>query len=154
MGSSLSCPDQAIELIDSRIPEREIFDVALLKRNDGSVPRLYRCSEEKLPVGSRVATLLDILSSQQFQTIILHTLGLDTQQIADLLETSDRTVCRSLSDCLVRAECRSLEDLAARLHFENENELYDVRLKKELAELQSAARRMLESIVSANYAIC
>ena len=105
-------------------------------------------------MGSRVATLLDILSSQQFQTVILFTLGLNNQQIADLLETSDRTVCRSLSACLVRAECRSLEDLAARLQFESENELYDLRLKKELAELQNAARRMLENIVSANYAMC
>ena len=105
-------------------------------------------------MGSRVATLLDILSSQQFQTVILLTLGLNNQQIADLLDTSDRTVCRSLSDCLVRAECRSLEDLAARLQFESETELYDLRLKKELAELQNAARRMLENIVSANYAMC
>lgn len=102
-------------------------------------------------MGNRVATLLDILSSQQFQTTILLTLGLDTQQIADLLETSDRTVSKSLSDCLVRAECRSLEDLAARLRFENKNELYDVRLKKELAELQSAVRRMFENTISANY---
>ena len=105
-------------------------------------------------MGSRVATLLDILSSQQFQTVILLTLGLNNQQIADLLETSDRTVCRSLSDCLVRAECRSLQDLAARLLFESENELYDLRLEKELAELQSATRRMFENIVSGNYAIC
>ena len=103
---------------------------------------------------SRVATLLDVLSSQQFQTTILLSLGLDTQQIADLLETSDRNVSSSLSDCLVRAECRSLEDLTARLLFENENELYDVRLKKEVAELRSAALRMLENTVSANHVIC
>lgn len=81
-------------------------------------------------------------------------LGLNNQQIADLLETSDRAVCRSLSDCVVRAECQSLEDLAARLQFESENELYDLRLKKELEELQNAARRMLENIVSANHAMC
>ena len=105
-------------------------------------------------MGNRVATLLDILSSQQFQTVILLTLGLNNQQIADLLETSDRTVCGSLSDCLVRAKCRSLEDLAARLLFESENHLYDLRLEKELAELQSAVRRMLENIVSVNYAMC
>ena len=105
-------------------------------------------------MGSRVATLLDILSSQQFQTLILLTLGLNNQQIADLLEISGRTVCRSLSDCLVRANCRSLEDLAVRLRFESENELYDLRLEKELAALQSAARRMLKDIGSANYAMC
>jgi hypothetical protein len=105
-------------------------------------------------VGNRIATLLDILSSQQFQTVILLTLGLNNQQIADLLETSDRTVCRSLSDCLVRAKCRSLEDLAARLLFESENHLYDLRLERELAELQSAVRRMLENIVSVNYEMC
>jgi DNA-binding NarL/FixJ family response regulator len=105
-------------------------------------------------MGSRIATLLDILSSRQFQTAILLTLGLNTQQIADLQETSDQTVCRSLRDCLLRAKCRSLEDLSARLLFESENELYDVRLKKELAELQIAARRMLEGVVSEDCAIC
>lgn len=105
-------------------------------------------------MGSRVATLLDILSSQQFQTVVLLTLGLNNQQIADLLETSDRTVCRSLSDCLVRAKCRSLDEIAARMLFETENDLYDLRLEKELAELQTAVRRMLKNIVSVNYAIC
>jgi len=105
-------------------------------------------------VDNRLATLLDILSSQQFQTAILLALGLETRQIADLLETSDRTVCRAMNDCLVRAECRSVEDLAARLRFENQNELYDVRLDKELAELQHAARRMLERTVFPNSSTC
>jgi len=128
--------------------------VSLLKRNEWNRPASVPFTKERLPVDSRVATLLDVLSSRQFQTTILLTLGLDTQQIADLLETSDRNVSRSLSDCLVRAECRSLEDLTARLLFEHENELYDVRIKKEVAELRSAALRMLENTVSANHMIC
>lgn len=103
---------------------------------------------------NRVATLLDILSSEQFQTTILLTLGLEIQEIADLLETSDQTVCRSLSHCLVRANCQSLDDLAARLLFENENKLYDARLKKELTKLQSAARRMLDNTLLVDCAIC
>jgi DNA-binding NarL/FixJ family response regulator len=114
----------------------------------------YHSLKETQSVEDRVATLLDLLSSEQFRTTILLTLGLDIQQIADLLETSDRTVCKSLRDCLVRAECQSVEDLAARLLFENEKELYDVRLKKEVAELQSAVMRMLENTVSASYEIC
>ena len=96
----------------------------------------------------QVSTLLDILSSQQFQTAILLSLGLDTCQIADLLETSERTVWRSLSDCFDRVGCRSAEGLAFRLSYEFENEMYDERLDHELAELQSAARRMLQRLAS------
>jgi hypothetical protein len=96
----------------------------------------------------RFATLLDILSSQQFRTVILLTLGLDTCQIAELLETSERSVCQSLSDCFDRAGCRSAEGLAVRLLYECENDLFDGRLEKELAGLQSAARRMLERIAT------
>lgn len=102
----------------------------------------------------RFFTLLDILSSQQFRTAILLTLGLDSEQIAHLLDTSEQTVRTSLSDCFDRTGCRTTQDLAARLLFESENRLYDARLDKELAELQNAAMRMLEDIVSANYAIC
>ena len=99
-------------------------------------------------MGCRFSTLLDILSSQQFRTVILLTLGLDTRQIADLLETSERTVCSSLSQCFDQVGCRSVEGLAHRLLYECENDLYDGRLVKELAELQSAARRMLKNAAS------
>jgi len=97
-------------------------------------------------MGCRALTLLDILSSQQFRTIILLTLGLDICQIADLLETSEQTVHNSLSDCFDRAGCRNAEGLAVRLLYECENDLYDDRLVNELAELQSAAKRMLEKV--------
>jgi hypothetical protein len=40
----------------------------------------------------RFSTLLDILRSEQFRTVILFTFGLDTCHIADLLETSEREV--------------------------------------------------------------
>jgi len=97
-------------------------------------------------MGFRGSTLLDILSSQQFQTVILLALGLDTCQIADLLETSERTVYSSLSASFDRAGCRSAEGLAVRLLFEHKNNLYDERLDKVLAELQSAAKRMLKQV--------
>ena len=57
----------------------------------------------------RFSTLLDILSSEQFRTVILFTLGLDIRHIADLLETSERTVCNSLGQCLVQVGCRSVD---------------------------------------------
>jgi len=95
----------------------------------------------------RVSTLLDILSSEQFRTVILFTLGLDTCHIADLLETSERTAGNLLDQCFVQAGCRSVDGLTQRLLYEWENELYDERLDRELAKLQSAARRMLEKMV-------
>jgi hypothetical protein len=97
---------------------------------------------------SRDFTLLDLLNSEQFQTVILLALGLNTCEIADLLDTSERTVCRVVCDSLDRTGCRSPEGLAARLIYECVNRQYDDRLIKELAELQSAAKKMLERIAS------
>ena len=95
-------------------------------------------------MGCRGSTLLDILSSQQFQTVILLALGLDSCQVADLLETNERAVYSSLSDSFDRTGCRSVEVLGVRLVYEYDNNLYDERLEKALAEVQSAAKRMLE----------
>ena len=96
----------------------------------------------------RLSTLLDIVSSEQFRTVILFTLGLDIRRIADLLETSERTVCNSLGQCLAQVGCRSVDGLTQRLLYEWENDLYDERLERELVKLQSSARRMLEKIAS------
>jgi hypothetical protein len=104
--------------------------------------------EEKTSMDCGFSTLLDILSSEQFRTVILFTLGLDTCHIADLLETSERTVCNSLGQCFAQVGCRSVDGLTQRLLHEWENDLYDERLERELAKLQSAARRMLEKIAS------
>jgi hypothetical protein len=99
-------------------------------------------------MGCGSSTLLDILSSQQIQTVILLTLGLDTWQIADLLETREEIVCNSLNEILDRAGCRSKEGLAVWLLFEYSNNLYGERLEEEVAELQNAAKRMLGKVVS------
>ena len=96
----------------------------------------------------RLSTLLDILSSEQFRAVILFSLGLDIRPIADLLETSERTVCNSLGQCLVQVGCRSVDGLSHRLLYEWENDLYDERLERELEKLQTAARRMLEKMAS------
>jgi len=96
----------------------------------------------------RYYTLLDILSSEQFRTVILLTAGLDTPVIADLLETSEGNVNNSLLQCLDQVGCRSVDGLAHKLLYEWDNDLYDHRLEKELAKLQTAARRMLERIAS------
>ena len=99
-------------------------------------------------MGASGSTLLDILSSEQFQIVILLSVGLDTLQIADLLETNEWTVSSSLSDSLDRTGCRSAEGLTVRLIFEYENNLYDERLEKELEELQNTAQRMLRDVGS------
>ena len=98
----------------------------------------------------RYYTLLDILSSEQFRTVILMTAGLDTFNIADLLETSEWNVCDSLLQCLGLVGCRSVDGLSHKLLYEWDNDLYDHRLEKELAKLQTAARRMLERMASTN----
>src|SRR5215813_9907530 len=95
---------------------------------------------------SQASTLLDTLSSLQFQTAILLALGLDTAQIADLLDTDESTVCRCVCDSLDRTGSQSPEGLAARLIYEWRNRLYDQRFAKELAELRGAANRMLERL--------
>jgi DNA-binding CsgD family transcriptional regulator len=94
-------------------------------------------------MGSSFFTLLDILSSEQFQVIILLASGLETYQIADLFETSEPNVRRLICSSFDRTGCRSPEELSARLIFEKQNRLYDNRLGKELADLQRAAKKML-----------
>jgi DNA-binding NarL/FixJ family response regulator len=101
-------------------------------------------------MGCQVVTLLDVLSSRQFQIVILLALGLDTCQIADLLEATEPTVCHFVCDSLDLTGCRDPEGLAARLIFECENRLYDERLITELAVLQGAAKRMLKRMASTN----
>jgi hypothetical protein len=64
----------------------------LLQHNDQTHPMLYSRFDERLPMGCSGSTLLEILSSEQFQIVILLSVGLDTLQIADLLETNDWTV--------------------------------------------------------------
>ena len=97
-------------------------------------------------MGSPCSTLLDVLTSQQFRTVTLLTLGLHVSQIADLLETSEEHVCRSLDESLQRADCPDTTTLALRLLNECERDLYGEGLREELAGLQKAAQRMLEKI--------
>ena len=92
----------------------------------------------------RFSTLQDILSSEQFRTVILFSLGLDVCHIADLLETSEPSVCNSLGQCFVQLGCGSVHEFTQRLLYEWDNDLYDERLERELVWLQTAARRKLE----------
>jgi len=92
------------------------------------------------------STLLDVLTSQQFRTVTLLTLGLHVSQIADLLETSEEHVCRSLNESLQRADCPDTTTLALKLLKEVERDLYGEGLRKELAGLQKATQRMLEKV--------
>ena len=101
-------------------------------------------------MGHRIFKLSDVLSSQEFQIVILRALGLDSWQIADLLETSRSTVYRCLSDSLKRTGCSALEGLVVRLLFEWESDLYGEEIDQALTKLQIAAKKMLERLTLAN----
>ena len=71
--------------------------------------------------------------------------GIETWQIADMLDTSEHTVHTCLTDSLRRTGCRDARELSARALQECDNDLYDgMRLKQEMASLQNAAQRILE----------
>jgi DNA-binding CsgD family transcriptional regulator len=96
-------------------------------------------------MGCRLTTLQDALSPLQFRTVILLSLGLESWQIADMLDTNEHTVLTCLRDSLRRTGCRDARELSVRAHQECHNALYDeVRLSREMAPLQNAARRILE----------
>jgi len=92
---------------------------------------------------------MDVLTREQFRTAILLTIGLELKQIADLLETTKDHICAQLNDACHRAGSGNVQELALRMVYEFENELFqETRLKMELAELQLAAKRMLDNIAS------
>lgn len=95
-------------------------------------------------MGYRLTTLLDALSSLQFRTVVLLSLGLDTWHIADLLATSEHTVLTCLLDSLRRSGCRDVHELRERVLHECDHDLYDeTRLRREMAPLQDAAQKIL-----------
>jgi len=96
-------------------------------------------------MGCRLTTLQDALSPLQFRTVVLLSLGLETWQIADMLDTSERMVHTCLTDSVRRTGCRDARELSARALQECDHGLYDeMRFKQEMASLQSAAQRILE----------
>lgn len=93
----------------------------------------------------RWTTLQDALSSMQFRTVVLVSLGLETWQIADLLGTNEHTVVTSLNDSLRLTGCKDAEEISVRAFHECHNDLYDeTRLKREMGSLQDAAKKILE----------
>jgi hypothetical protein len=100
-------------------------------------------------VASRISTLLDVLTPEQFRTALLLTIGLEVHQIGDLLETTKDHVCVQLNDACHRAGCGNVQELVLRMLYEFENDLMnETRLKNEVAELQTAAKRMLDAVAS------
>jgi DNA-binding CsgD family transcriptional regulator len=93
----------------------------------------------------RLTTLQDALSSMQFRTVVLVSLGLETWQIADLLGTNEHTVVTSLNDSLRLTGSRDAQEISVRAFLECHNDLYDeTRLHREMGFLQDAAKRILE----------
>jgi DNA-binding CsgD family transcriptional regulator len=96
-------------------------------------------------MGCRLTTLQDALSPLQFRTVVLLSLGLETWQIADMLDTNEHTVHTCLTDSLRRTGCRDARELSVRALQECDNDLYDeTRFSREMASLQNAAQRILE----------
>ena len=93
----------------------------------------------------RWTTLQEALSSMQFRTVVLVSLGLETWQIAALLGTNEHTVVTSLNDSLRLTGCRDAEEISMRAFHECHNDLYDEsRLQREMGSFQDAAKRILE----------
>ena len=93
----------------------------------------------------RLTTLQDALSSMQFRTVVLVSLGLETWQIADLLGTNEHTVVTSLNDSLRLTGCRDAQEISVRAFHECHNDLYDeTRLQSEMGPLQAAAKKILQ----------
>lgn len=96
-------------------------------------------------MGCRLTTLQDALSPLQFRTVVLLSLGLETWQIADMLDTNEHTVLTCLTDSLRRTGCRDAQELSVRALEECDNDLYDdMRFKQEMASLQNSAQKILE----------
>jgi DNA-binding CsgD family transcriptional regulator len=95
-------------------------------------------------MGCRLTTLQDALSPLQFRAVVLLSLGLETWQIADMLDTNEHTVHTCLTDSLRRTGCRDARELSVRALHECDNDLYDqMRFKQEMASLQHAAQKIL-----------
>ena len=93
----------------------------------------------------RWTTLQETLSSMQFRTVVLVSLGLETWQIAELLETNEHAVVTSLNDSLRLTGCRDAQEIAVRAFHECHNDLYDqARLQREMGSSQNAAKKILE----------
>lgn len=93
----------------------------------------------------RWTTLQETLSSMQFRTVVLVSLGLETWQIAELLGTNEHTVVTSLNDSLRLTGCRDAQEIAVRAFHECHNDLYDqARLQREMGSSQNAAKKILE----------
>ena len=93
----------------------------------------------------RWTTLQETLSSVQFRTVVLVSLGLETWQIAELMGTNEHTVVTSLNDSLRLTGCRDAQEISVRAFHECHNDLYDeARLQREMSFAQDAAKNILE----------
>ena len=100
-------------------------------------------------MANRFSSLMDVLTRRQFRTAILSAIGIEISQIADALETPEHDIRGLLADGCRRAACRNVQELALKMIYESEHDLFEeTRLKMELAALQLAAKRMLEHIAS------
>ena len=99
-----------------------------------------------MPSTIPAASLLCILTPQQFRAAILVTIGLKNGGIAEFLGTTEHVVKNILRAIFDRAGCWNRVELALRFVCESEGSLYDqVKLRNEIADLETRAAQILHS---------
>ena len=100
-----------------------------------------------MPSTIPAASLMSVLTPQQFRATILVTIGLKNGEIAEFLGTTEHVVkniiLRAIFD---RAGCWNRVELALRFVCESESSVYDqVRLRNEIADLETRAAQLLHA---------
>jgi len=92
------------------------------------------------------ASLMSVLTPQQFRATILVTIGLKNAEIAEFLGTTELVVKNIVRAIFDRAGCWNRVELALRFVCESESRVYDqVKLRNEIAELETRAAQVLHS---------
>jgi len=66
------------------------------------------------PLNTFAPSLADLLEPMQFKAMLLVRCGLENQQIAQFLGTTERTIRNVLWNCCQRTGCRNIEELVRR----------------------------------------
>jgi DNA-binding CsgD family transcriptional regulator len=99
-----------------------------------------------MPSTIPAASLMSVLTPQQFRATILVTIGRKNGEIAEFLGTTEHVVKNILRAIFDRAGCWNRVELALRFVCESESSVYDqVRLRNEIADLETRAAQILHS---------
>ena len=94
-----------------------------------------------------VPSLADLLEPMQFKALLLVTCGLENDQIAQCLRTTEQTIRNVLWNCYQRTGCRNSDELVRRYFCEVATGLLELgRMQRELAELEDRIAQILERL--------